>query len=66
MWEADGEYKVAITDSAESPWAKAKLIGQKLTRESALESEWIKDLFRITDHMVTDDPAIREFFETVH
>ncbi len=60
------EIRVEITDAAESPWANAKLIGQKLSRESALESVWLKDLFRITDQMVSDDPAIKEFFETVH
>lgn len=66
MWEGDGEYKVVITDASESPWANAKLIGRKLSREQALESEWTKDLFHITDHMVSADPAIRRFFETVH
>lgn len=66
MWKADDEYKVALIDASESPWANAKLIGRKLSSEQALESEWIKDLFHVTDHMVSADPAIREFFETVH
>lgn len=52
-----------IVNADESPWCDAKVIGKMLDRDEALIHPWIKDVFHITDHMVTDDPEIKTYFE---
>ncbi len=52
-----------IVNAEESPWHDATNIGQMLNRDEALAHPWIEDVFHITDHMVTDDPAIKAYFE---
>ena len=59
----DGKYEVMVVDPEQSPWQKATTIGRMLTRAEALAHPRIKDVFHITDHMTTDDPAIKAFFE---
>ncbi|HKP69978.1 MAG TPA: hypothetical protein VJV05_11890, partial [Pyrinomonadaceae bacterium] len=66
MWADESEYKVGIIDVQNSPWHDVDIIGKKQTREEALGHPLIDDVFHITDHMTSDDPAIKEFFETVH
>ncbi len=66
IWSGEDQYNVGIADATDSPWTRSKLFGRMLGREEALDSEWIEDMFHITDHAISEDPAIREFFETVH
>jgi len=68
LWQDENNHNVTITDANESPWHNTKIIGRKLTREGALSHSWIKDVFHITDHMVTDDNEIKAFLEgeTIH
>lgn len=66
LWDDEDEYKVGIIDVADSPWADVDIIGRKLTRAEALEHPNVNDVFHITDHMTSDYPAIKEFFEPVH
>jgi hypothetical protein len=66
LWLHEGNYQVGIIDANHSPWKDARIIGKKQTREEALSHPWIEEVFHITDHMTTDDPAIKEFFEIAH
>jgi hypothetical protein len=68
MWLEDVNYKVGITNAAESPWADVEIIGKKLNRDEALGHEWISEVFHVTDHMTAEDEEIRTFFgdEMVH
>lgn len=61
--EKESQYEVMIVNAEESPWHDATNIGQMLNRDEALAHPWIEDVFHITDHMVTDDPAIKAYFE---
>jgi hypothetical protein len=63
MWPDDSNYNVGIIDAAESLWADVKIIGKKLSREEALQHEWLRDVFHVTDHMTDDDPEVKAFFE---
>jgi len=59
----DAKYEVMVVDPDQSLWPKAKVIGRTLTRAEALAHPRIKDVFNITDHMTTDDPKIKTYFE---
>ena len=63
MRETDTEFAVTVTDAAESPWRGSEIIGPMLDRKEALAHPRISDVFHITDHMITDDPEIRAYFE---
>lgn len=56
-------YNVQVTDAGESLWHDAALLGRKLSREDALAHPWIRDVFLVTDHMVTDDAPLIEFLD---
>jgi hypothetical protein len=58
---AETEYQVTVVDAEESPWNGIELLGRMLDREEALEHERISEVFHVTDHMVADDGAIREY-----
>ena len=61
--ENESRYEVMILNAEESPWRDAQILGQMLNRDEALAHPWIKDVFHITDHMVTDDPELKAYFE---
>lgn len=63
MRETETELAVTVTDAEESPWRNSEIIGRMLDRDEALAHPLISDVFHITDHMVTDDPEIRAYFE---
>ena len=55
------EYQVTVVNTAESPWQGVALLGRMLDRDEALAHEWLAAVFHVTDHMVVDDQAIREY-----
>jgi len=57
----EGEYQVTVVDAAESPWEGIELLGRILDRADALEHERLDEIFHITDHMVRDDPPLRDY-----
>jgi hypothetical protein len=63
MWADETNYNVGILDADRSHWADAEIIGRKLSREAALQHEWLEEVFHITDHMTDDDPEIIAFFD---
>jgi hypothetical protein len=56
-------FQVGLIDAQTSPWSDVTLLGRILDREEALKHEWIADVFHITDHMVTDDREITDYFQ---
>jgi len=62
IWIDEENYQVGLVDAEESPWSHVTFMGRILDREEALKHEWIEDVFHITDHMVTDDKEIVEYF----
>ena len=60
IWNNHNNYKVGLIDKADSYWQQP-LLGIILNRDEALNHPWIKDVFHITDHIVTDDLDIIEY-----
>ena len=64
----ENEFRVSVTDRAESPWSKSKVLGRMLDRDEALANPLIDEVYHLTDHIVEQDPVIRELFadESIH
>lgn len=62
IWTHEDNYQVGLVDAEESPWNDVTFMGRILDREEALNHELIKDVFHITDHMVTDDLEVVKYF----
>jgi hypothetical protein len=60
---AKDEYQVMVVDAAESLWKDASFLGRMLDREEALRHPWIKEVFHISDHIVTDDEEVRSYLD---
>jgi hypothetical protein len=63
IWVKEGRTVVGLVDSTESPWADATFLGRLLDRDDALAHDWVTEVFHVTDHMLVDDPVIREFLQ---
>lgn len=61
LWASEDSYNVALVDAAASPWSHVTFLGRILDRTEALAHPWHKEVFHITDHMVSDDPEIKAF-----
>lgn len=62
IWDNNDNWSVTVTDREESPWSHVQFFGKILDRKEALAHPWISDVYHITDHIVTDDRAVIEFF----
>ncbi|MBW8360827.1 MAG: hypothetical protein K0M56_01425 [Kaistella sp.] len=60
IWTNDENYQVGLMDKEESSWQQ-DLLGNILDRSEALNHPWIKDVFHITDHIVTEDKEVIEY-----
>jgi hypothetical protein len=59
IWTNAENFQVSVRDAAESPWGEVHIFGRTLDRDEALAHPRIKDVFHISDHIVTEDcPAI--------
>ncbi|MEH0156192.1 hypothetical protein V6R21_18730 [Limibacter armeniacum] len=61
IWMNEGEYLVGLMDKAECQWADVKNLGEMLDRKDGLEHPWIKEVFHITNHIVTEDEPIIDY-----
>jgi hypothetical protein len=57
------QYQVMVVDSAQSPWNDAPILGRMLDRKAALKHPWIKEVFHITDHIVTEDADVKTYLD---
>lgn len=64
IWTDQDSCQVGLVDAEDSPWRDVTFLGRILDREEALKHEWIDEVFHITDHMVTDDKVITDYFES--
>jgi hypothetical protein len=62
IWVKDDNFEVGLVDASDSPWCDVTFLGRVLDRHEALTHPWIKEVFHITDHMLTDDQAIVDYF----
>ncbi len=63
VWIKGDEYIISITDKADSPWSETKVLGRMLNLDEALANEWIEEVYHLTDHILSEDEAIKDFFE---
>ena len=63
LQKTDEDYRVSVTDKAESPWSNSKVLGRILDREEALAHPLIEEVFHLTDHIIVDDPVIKALFD---
>lgn len=61
IWTDEDDYQIGLMDKEDSPW-KQDLLGKILDRKDALEHVWIDEVFHITDHIVTEDKVVMEYF----
>jgi len=61
IWTKEQNYQVGLIDKVDSPW-QHKLLGTILDRNTALKHPWIKDVFHITDHIVSEDKIVIQYF----
>ncbi len=60
LWFNNENYNVSIVDGKESPW-QSEILGKILSREEALQHQWIDDVFHITDHIVDEDSEVIKY-----
>jgi hypothetical protein len=64
LWAEGSQPNVTIVSPDESRWNTIALLGRILPREEALRHSFIKEVFHITDHLVTDDPRIGTYLQS--
>lgn len=62
IWDNNHNWAVTITDRADSPWSHVEFLGRILDREEAITHPLINDVYHITDHIVTQDRSVIEYF----
>jgi hypothetical protein len=62
VWTSDSHFQVGLVDKDESLWQDTTYLGRILDRKEALEHPWLKDVFHVTDHIVTEDEPVIEYF----
>jgi hypothetical protein len=61
IWTSVDNFQVTVRDVTESPWGEIPNFGRALSREEALAHPRIKDIFHISDHIVTEDTPIIQY-----
>jgi hypothetical protein len=62
IWMDRDNFQVGLTNAADTPYGQVALFGRILDRAEALKHPWLQNVFHITDHMVSDDKVIVEYF----
>ena len=62
IWKDNENWAASVTDKSDSPWSHVEFLGKILDRDQALTHLYLKDVFYITDQMITEDKNIIEFF----
>jgi len=62
IWTEQDSFQVGLTSAADSPYREVAFLGRILDRTEALKHPWLQEVFHIADHMVSDDPAIVDYF----
>lgn len=64
IWSDEDSFNVGLLEAADSPWPGHLFIGQTLDRAAALKHPRIKEVFRITDHIVKEDQPVIAYLAT--
>lgn len=59
--EGEDEILFRVIEPRESPWSRTDLLGEMLSRESALTDPLLKEAFVVAEHVVRSHPAISEY-----
>jgi hypothetical protein len=62
IWQDDQNFNTTIVGPEDGRW-EATILGRKLEREEALTSEWLKEVFDLSNHIVRCDEPIKQFFD---
>ena len=57
-------FEVSVRDADESPWGNVEVLGRTLDRAEALAHPRIKEVFHITDHIVSEDAPVIAYLES--
>jgi hypothetical protein len=57
------EYRFSVIEPDDSPWSDAAVLGEVLPRDGALKHPDIQEFFHIAEHVVQDDPRVREILD---
>jgi hypothetical protein len=61
IWTTPESFQVTVRDARESPWGDVAIMGRTLDRDKALAHPRIKEVFHITDHIVSEDSPVIEY-----
>ncbi|MEP0005294.1 MAG: hypothetical protein ABJ387_09605 [Balneola sp.] len=56
-------FQIGMVNKENSPWSNVELLGRFLDREESLEHEWIDEVFHLTDHILTEDKIVLDYFQ---
>jgi hypothetical protein len=59
IWTDETSYQVGVVDGCD--YWETDFLGQRLTREQALESEWLNEAFDLSDHIVECDLPVIDY-----
>jgi hypothetical protein len=59
----DDNFQIGMVNKENSPWSNVELLGEFLDRKESLEHEWIDEVFHITDHILTEDKIVLDYFQ---
>lgn len=63
VWVDEGEFRMAIVDSKQSPWKDESYLGEIMDREKALAHPGLQAFFHVADHIVRENPKINAYFD---
>lgn len=64
IWPRATDFVTTIVDAAETSW-KTELLGNILSRETALKHEWLGEVYELSDHIVRCDQPLRDFLNSI-
>jgi hypothetical protein len=59
IWTNESNYQVGVVDAADD-W-ETDFLGKRLSREQALQSEWLQEAFDLSDHIVECDAPVIDY-----
>jgi hypothetical protein len=62
VWVDESEFRMSVIDPDQSPWKNEAYLGRIMDREEALEHHFISTFFHIADHIVSENPQMKEYF----
>lgn len=64
IWENNNEWAISLTNAEDSTWGHVTFLGQILSREAALHHPWVQDVYKITNHVLSQDNAVIAYFDS--